>query len=74
MPHIERISAQNVYARTELIPKYSNLLFSIGGGGHVEVISRVFSKFRLEHLNFPEEMKRRGVDDSEMVSFKPVII
>ena len=43
----------------------------LGGGGHLELLRRGFKKFDLDYLNVPEQLKKRGVDDPEMV---PILI
>ena len=59
-------SNQVIRVEVRALLSYSRTLVD---NNNSQLPARTTPGFRLEDLNFPQEMKRRGVDDPSMVSY-----
>jgi len=68
-PHLNCTIGVNTNARIHLAAPggHIDMMCSLGGGGHVEIMQRAFEKITLEDLNVPKRLKAQGLDDPEMI-------
>ena len=45
----------------------SDKILSIGQGGHIDIMAKAYTYFRLYHLDLPEMLSRRGVTDRNVL-------
>lgn len=63
--HLRFVMAINTLGRNELIAKGGivDRTLSIGGGGHIQLLEKMYKNFKFEMLSLPDMLKKRGVDD-----------
>jgi len=68
-PHLQYTIAINTIGRNTLIAKdgVSDKILSIGQGGHIDIMAKAYTYFRLYHLDLPEMLSRRGVTDRNVL-------
>ena len=66
-PHLRSVMAINTIGRNELINEggIADKTLSTGGGGHIQLLQKVYKSFKLGMLSFPDQLRERGVDDPE---------
>ena len=42
-------------------------VLSVGGGGHMDLIAKAYSRFKMDALNIPSSLERRGVMDKKVL-------
>lgn len=67
LPHLRSIMAINTIGRNELTAKGGivDKTLSIGGGGHIELMEKIYKGFKFEMLCLPDVLKKKGVDDPD---------
>ncbi|QDZ20234.1 lipoxygenase [Chloropicon primus] len=68
-PHFMYTIGINTIGRTTLIQPGGivDRVLAIGGGGHIELVAKAYSRFKLEDLNVPLTLERRGVMDKAVL-------
>ncbi|XP_074649222.1 polyunsaturated fatty acid 5-lipoxygenase-like [Tubulanus polymorphus] len=71
IPHMRHTIAINTIGRVALTGegKVVDNTMAIGGGGHIQYISKLYSRFNISELFLKQDMKNRGVDDPEKLPF-----
>lgn len=65
--HVHSVMAINTLGRKELIGKggITDKTLSIGGGGHIEIIQKLYQKLTWDIFDIPANLEKRGLTDPE---------
>ena len=68
-PHFMYTIGINTIGRNTLIQPGGivDRVLAVGGGGHIELVAKAYKRFRLEDLNIPKTLEKRGVLDKKVL-------
>ncbi|CAG5091296.1 Oidioi.mRNA.OKI2018_I69.PAR.g12956.t1.cds [Oikopleura dioica] len=70
-PHLLHVVNSNVYGRNGLLASgaLSDMGFSLGGGGHVQLMQRGLKKWTIDDFDVPKNLEKRGLLDDKIKEF-----